>query len=115
MGPQTRAKGPFQGGAQVTKGKGFVLELFAGSARLSRALRRRGLNAYGVDHKGNRHKPQAPMIVVDLTTTSGHEVIWRSIKGGKVVAVHLAPHAGGEAWQWKFPSQFGREVILRGP
>ena len=74
--PEAPAKeSPVEEGARVVKGKGFALEIFAGSARLSRALRRRGVDAYGVDHKKNRHRPQAPMVIADLTTETGREVV----------------------------------------
>ena len=79
---------------RVVQGEGLALELFAGSARLTRALRRKGLDASGVDHRRNRHKAQGPVLELDLSTPSGREVVWRALKSGKVVFVSMAPPCG---------------------
>ena len=48
----------------------------------------------GVDSIHNRHKPEAPCIIIDLTTKDGQETLWRFIGSGKVRYVHLAPPCG---------------------
>ena len=72
----------------------LALELCAGSAKLTRALRKKGLGASGVDHKSNRHKAVAPILVLDLTTQAGQEVVWSALRSGRVVVVSMGPPCG---------------------
>eukprot|EP00969_Alexandrium_andersonii_P148837 6580532-Alexandrium_andersonii.AAC.1 len=50
-----------------------VLEFCAGSARFTSACREQGLEAVGVEHAGQRTKPEAPVLIVDLSTPGGAE------------------------------------------
>ena len=44
-------------------GRPFMIEVFAGSGRLTRALRRRGFDAWAVDWRGGRLHPETPAIL----------------------------------------------------
>ena len=45
-----------------------AIEICCGYAGLTAALADAGLEAIGVDWKGNRHSPQVPIVTADLTT-----------------------------------------------
>jgi hypothetical protein len=51
-------------------GSRVCIECMAGSARLTAACEAAGLTAFGVDHKGNRHRPEGRVVVLDLTSPS---------------------------------------------
>jgi hypothetical protein len=71
-----------------------ALELCAGSAGLSAALRRCGLDALGVDCARNPQKPLAPIIKADLAVPEGQDLIWEMLQSVDVVYVHIAVPCG---------------------
>ena len=72
----------------------IMLELCAGHAGLSAAFHDVGFEAIPVDWSGNRHQASIPIMVADLTTSHGQELVWRVIKEGKVAFVHMGPPCG---------------------
>ena len=72
----------------------FTLELGAGTAGLSAALRREGAETIAIDHRHNRHKMQVPGLVLDLATDAGWTLVWRMLSEDRVVYVHGAPPCG---------------------
>ena len=72
----------------------FVLEIFAGAARVTSCLRRLGLNSsLGVDHA--RKMPNAPILISDLTSQDGQELclLWASSDQLLFMQPPLAGHA----------------------
>lgn len=52
-----------------------MIEVCGGSMRLTAAFRKLGRAAIGIDWAGNRHKPQAPWLKLDLTTDGGRDAL----------------------------------------
>jgi hypothetical protein len=50
-----------------------VVEVCAGSARLTAAFVEHGVPALAVDWRGNRHQPEAPWLAIDIASTEGIE------------------------------------------
>ena len=71
----------------------FIIEMFAGSARVTACLRFLGLTAsFGVDHilSGN----VAKVITADLTTSSGQSLFWQWVQAEQCFGVFAAPPCG---------------------
>ena len=64
------------------------LELFAGCARLSQALRAEGFDTVAVDCKRDGVHP---IVCVDLLSSSGRALVWQILRSGRVCYVHMAP------------------------
>ena len=56
-------------------GARVVIECLVGSARLTAACESAGLEAFGIDHKGNRHKPEGRVVTLDLSAPSDQQPI----------------------------------------
>ena len=73
----------------------FCIEIFAGSGRLTAALRNRGLDAFGIDWKGGKIQPEtAALLHLDLTIASEVAKLMRLLDHPSLVYVHLAPPCG---------------------
>ena len=72
----------------------MTLELCAGTAGYTAALRRAGFDALGVDHARNRHSVQAPCAMLDLSTECGQAIAWEVLNSGRLLYVHAAPPCG---------------------
>ena len=71
------------------------MEVFCGSARLTKALRARGLDAWGVDWKGGRLQPESPAILMlDLRIPGNIRRLERLLDHPNLVWVHFAPPCG---------------------
>ena len=57
----------------------------AGSARLTAACESAGLEAFGVDHKGNRHKPEGRVVILDLSAPRDQQPIKDMLRPGSDV------------------------------
>ena len=73
---------------------GLVLEIFGGSARLTRAFVEAGAEAFSVDWIRNSSKPSGPTVLLDLTTDAGKQIIMKLIKERRVISIHFAPPCG---------------------
>ena len=72
-----------------------ALELCAGSARLTRCFLNEGLSgAVGIDYLRNQSRPVGPVIILDLTSDHGQDVIMKSLRSGNVAVVTLAVPCG---------------------
>ena len=70
------------------------LEVFAGSAGLTAAVRRLGLPlARGLDRTVGQ-RCHAPVTVLDLTRSESQQIIFAMLQAGEVAAYHLAPPCG---------------------
>ena len=70
----------------------FILEICAGSARVTSCLQSLGLTAsFGVDHKKQKH---AGRMVADLTSAEGQALCWSWIKSPSCMGVFCAPPCG---------------------
>ncbi|CAE7643141.1 unnamed protein product [Symbiodinium sp. CCMP2592] len=84
-----------------------VLEIFAGTARVTAALRRCGfVGAQGVDHVVVDHAA-CPVLLADLTTQEGQRLTMMWLSSPHVVGVFIAPPCG--------TSSRAREIALPGP
>eukprot|EP00972_Heterocapsa_arctica_P077488 11430979-Heterocapsa_arctica.AAC.1 len=61
------------------------IECMAGSARLTAALEREGMSAFGIDHKGNRHRPEGRVVIIDLSSPHGQKQVLELIAPGSDV------------------------------
>ena len=82
-------------------GRPFSVEICAGSARLSLALSRMGFNAVGVDYGLNKHRPVAPVAMLDLTSPEGVSGLETLLTHPKLSYVHAAPPCGTYRFQSK--------------
>ncbi len=77
------------------KSRPVVLELCAGSARLSAAFATDGFTPIiAVDYEGNRHQSWHHVIHLDLRLASSWEVLRRIVLVHDVLFVHIAPPCG---------------------
>ena len=71
-----------------------ALELCAGSARLTRCfLSESRSGAVGVDYLRNQSKPVGPVIILDLTSDHGQDVIMRFLRSGTLQLSLWQSHA----------------------
>eukprot|EP00972_Heterocapsa_arctica_P051047 7503807-Heterocapsa_arctica.AAC.1 len=69
----------------VVTPRGVTIECCAGSAKLTFWLRSVGFDGTGVDTTRNRHRKRGAIIILDLTTTTGQEQLWRLLRALGVV------------------------------
>ena len=100
---------------------GIALELCAGSAGLCASLHRVGLEATGVDHTKNSHRPKHTVVNLDLSRDSGKQVILRVLQHPRLVYVHMGPPCGTASRareirrKWKFcPKPLRSKAFPRG-
>lgn len=95
---QTEKKEPSEDGMALpildVKGTPLVLELCAGSAKLSAACVAEGMKALSVDHASNRRVPRHRIMNLDLSNADSWAVLYRIIETHQVVWVHVAPPCG---------------------
>ena len=73
----------------------FCLEIFAGSGRLTRCLRARGLDAWAVDWKGGKLTTETPAVMMfDLSITRDKDSMKRLLTHPRLTYVHMAPPCG---------------------
>lgn len=71
-----------------------VIEIFAGTARVSSALRFYGMkSSFGVDHLRHRNAC-APISIIDLTTKRGQKLLMQWMQNPRVIGLFLAPPCG---------------------
>ncbi|CAE7241857.1 unnamed protein product [Symbiodinium sp. CCMP2592] len=84
-----------------------ILEIFAGTARVTAALRCCGfVGSQGVDHVVVDHAA-CPVLLADLTTREGQSMVMMWLSSPHVVGVFIAPPCG--------TSSRAREIALPGP
>ena len=71
-----------------------TIELCAGSATLSAALKARGFQVVPVDHGSNRHRQHVACVQIDLTSDYAMCLIEDLLVSGQVKYCHLAPPCG---------------------
>ena len=71
-----------------------VIELCAGSAGLTAAIRSEGLDGLAVDSARNIHRPKAPIIRADLSSESGQRLILDIVEKAEIVHIHAGPPCG---------------------
>ena len=73
----------------------FALELFAGSGRLTKHLRDRGLDAWAIDWKDGRLAPETPAILMlNLTVEKDQRAVHHLLMHPRLTYVHMAPPCG---------------------
>ena len=95
--------------------KPFFVELFAGSASLSRAMADAGFSVIAVDHVSN--KPHFPITRLDLTSSSGQAIFWDIVESPQLVAIHLGLPCGtaSRARERKIPDSLRRQGVPEPP
>ena len=80
--------------SQHVKRQPFGVEVFAGTGRLTAALRSLGMNdTVGVDRIAHKHLI-APLVRLDLVTDSGFSLLMELISNPNCMYVHFAPACG---------------------
>ena len=74
--------------------QGFTLEIFAGTATLSRSLSSAGFESLGLDGPRNRFKPLHQTLTLDLASEQGQELLWEVLSHPRLCYVHMAPPCG---------------------
>ena len=72
----------------------IFLELCAGSAKLSAAVRSTGISVVPIDRKHNRHAPRCRLVQLDLAQPHAWNQILFLLDNYTVVACHIAPPCG---------------------
>ena len=88
----------------------LFIELFAGRASLSRAAIQSGLRVISIDHEVVQ--PFAPIVTLDLTSSSGQKILWDVLTSPGVEAVHLGLPCGTSSRARERP--IPREMRLAG-
>jgi len=81
----------------MTKRKVKAVEAFCGTAGLSLALTREGVQTIGVDFNGNKDKPKARCMWLDLAKPSGQKEFRKMMQDAELVYVSFAPPSGTSA------------------
>ena len=72
----------------------MVVEIFAGTGRVTAALKTLGMvGAFGTDHKRHK-KAMSPIVLADLTTAAGVELLMQWLSNPYIVGIFLAPPCG---------------------
>lgn len=72
----------------------LIIEVFAGTGRVTAALKQLGLvSSFGTDHIRSKHAV-APLVLADLSTESGVELLMQWLSNPRVVGIFLAPPCG---------------------
>ena len=74
--------------------KPLCVELCAGTAGLSLALRKLGFSVCAVDYAQNRHAAKVPILVADLATESGQRTVDAVLGSPALFFCHCAPPCG---------------------
>ena len=72
----------------------IFIELCAGSAKLSNAVRQYGYSVLPVDHDRNKHHPRCTIVQLDLSQPSAWEQLQFLLDNTNVAGVHFAPPCG---------------------
>ena len=72
----------------------IFLELCAGSAKLSAAVRSTGIPVVPIDHKHNRHTPRCKLVQLDLSQPHAWQQLVFLLDNYDVLACHIAPPCG---------------------
>jgi hypothetical protein len=97
--PKNKTKKVFRDGP-------VVIELFAGSGRLTAALKSSGVfSAFGVDHK--KLSSVAPIMIADLTTKNGQALFMTWMNAPNLAGIFAAPPCG--------TCSLARNIKVRGP
>ena len=95
--PRSQEKWSFcRDGHRISVGmRPFALEIFCGSARLTKNLRQAGLDAYGADWRGGRLALESPAVLMfNLTLETDQRALRRLLQHPFLIFVHLAPPCG---------------------
>ena len=77
----------------VTEKLVFV-EVFAGSAKLSKAADQRGFKALPVDYSQNKHRPQHDILIMDLSDPTAQSQLMQTLEDDVPCGLHMAPPCG---------------------
>ena len=90
--------------------KPILVEVFAGRGTLSRAMVQAGFSVLSVDHENNG--AVVPLMMLDLTSSSGVKVLWDILSSPNVAAVHLGLPCGTASLARERP--VAKNLVLQG-
>ena len=70
------------------------LELCAGSASLSAAVRSLGVEVMAFDHESNRHETKCKVISLDLSLPHAYDRLTELVNTCSILGVHMGPPCG---------------------
>ena len=92
----------------------FIIELCAGSARVTACLQQLGMPAsFGVDHI--KQKNAGRVLVADLTTEAGRDLCWTWLKSPNCVGMFAAPPCGTCSRARGIPIMLPNGMYIAGP
>ena len=92
----------------------FIIELCAGSARVTACLQQLGLSAsFGVDHV--KQKNAGKVLIADLTTRAGRDLCWTWLKSPNCVGMFAAPPCGTCSRARGIPIKLPNGFLIAGP
>ena len=91
-----------------------VIELFAGSGRVTAALKALGVrSAFGVDHK--KLSTVAPIMIADLTTKAGQSLFMTWMNTPSLAGIFAAPPCGTCSLARNIKIRNSRGILIQGP
>jgi hypothetical protein len=92
----------------------FIIELCAGSARVTSCLQQLGMPAsFGVDHVKQQNSGR--VLIADLTTKAGKDLCWTWLKSTNCVGVFIAPPCGTCSRARGIPIKLPNGFLIAGP
>lgn len=93
--PQSKFSDISQSHVDVKAEKPYVfLELCAGSASLSAAVRSLGVEVMAFDHESNRHQTKCKVTCLDLSLPHAYDRIIELVNTCRILGVHMGPPCG---------------------
>ena len=81
----------------------LIVEVFAGTGRVTACLKQLGLqSSFGVDHVRSR-QAAAQIVMCDLSTSQGQDLLWSWLRNPFVVGLFLAPPCGSASRARQIP------------
>ena len=104
---------PTQADSSVPKDP-FIIELCAGSARVTSCLQHLGMpSSFGVDHVKQQNSGR--VLIADMTTKAGKELCWTWLKSPSCAGVFIAPPCGTCSRARGIPIRLPNGLVIAGP
>lgn len=72
----------------------IFVDIFAGSAKLSKVMKDVSFQVLPIDSKFNRHTPAVKCLILDLTRNDHQQILFDIIKSENIAAINMGPPCG---------------------